>query len=98
MFARLNVAGVVSIVSMLCAPAMAFDQSAALTKDYALHRARGAMVRGLPQGVQGARAEARENVNEGRLAPSGGFVYDQAYPQRSCNFFGGDGVPVQVCW
>lgn len=86
-----------AILTILCAPADAFDQSAAQQKANALRPVGAADVQGLTRAAQGARAEADGYVHYTPHA-SGRDLQSPAYRLQTCDNFGGNGGPVRVCW
>jgi hypothetical protein len=55
-------------------------------------------VLGFRRTVRGAHAETGEYDQDRPYVPGRGYVQSRANPQQTCNFYGGNGLPVQVCW
>jgi hypothetical protein len=86
-----------AILTIFCAPAVAFDQSAAQQKANALRQVGAVEVQGLRRAAQGARAEADGYVHDTPHAAGRG-LQTPAYRPQNCDNFGGNGGPVRVCW
>jgi hypothetical protein len=86
-----------AILTVLCAPAVAFDQSAAQQKADASHSIGAVEVQGVKRAVQRARAEADGYVQDTPHAADRG-LQTPAYRPLTCDNFGGNGGPVRVCW
>jgi hypothetical protein len=98
MSTKFNIAVAAAMMTVLCAPAVAFDQQSAYQKTFDLRQAGSVKAQGFGRAVQGAYAHAGGYVQDRPYAPSRGYVQSPAYHQQTCDFFGGNGGPLQVCW
>jgi hypothetical protein len=92
---KFNIALAAVMVAILCSPATAFDQSGASARTQALRQLEPVKAPRFKRTVQGVHGEAGGYVQSelGR-----GYGQTQAYPQQTCNYVGGNGGPLRVCW
>jgi hypothetical protein len=98
MWTKFNIVVAAAMVTVLCAPAVAFDQQSAYQKTQALRQVGSVKAQGFGRAVQGAYGEAGGYVQGGPYSSSRVEAQSRAHPEQTCNYFGGNGGPVRVCW
>jgi hypothetical protein len=98
MSTKFRIAVMAAMVTVLCAPAVAFAHLNAHQKTHALRQVGSVKAQGFGRAVQRAYGEEGGYVQAGPYPSPRGEVQSRANPEQTCYYFGGNSVPVRVCW